>query len=161
MIGLRGRGAALAVAVVCALALAGGAVASNFTPPKLKSPHPGGHVTIGHIALKVYDPGLSGVSSDVFLAISKKRSVDKNGFLKGTCNVDKGCDFVEMKRWKHHAGWWIYTPPSYSFPGFWATTQGKYYWQARHVPPACGNGHGGLAPGCELVSKIQTFHVVG
>ena len=64
------------------------------------------------------------------------------------------CDFVALKPRKGHPGEWIYTTP-FNFPGYWAVTPGKYYWQAEHVAPLC------KAKGCEVVSKIRTFTVVG
>lgn len=151
----RVRLALLGAALVCALMVTGVAVASNFTAPVLKSPGKNAYVKPGNITLKVYSPGLSGASDEVYVAINPHRSLDKHGYLKGTCSVAKGCEFYGLKHWKGHRGWWIISSGS-GFPGFWANTRGTYYWQANHVadPSRCDN-----ANECEVASRIQKFHV--
>jgi hypothetical protein len=104
----------------------------------------------------VYEPGpIPG--NVVYIAIRRNRRLNRYGFLDSAhCNVAKGCDFVEMKRWGGHRGYWVYRPPArLSFPGYWATTPGLYYWQANITAPLC------QAKGCELISPIRKFHLVG
>jgi len=144
--------------VTLALVLMGAAVAaaSNNTAPTLKSPGRDAKVHTGVITFKVYDPGLSGASSPVFVAVNRHRQINKNGLLNGSCKVNKGCDFFTMKHWKGHPGWWIYkSPADTSFHGWYASTPGKYYWQAEHTAPLCD------APGCEIHSAVRAFRVVG
>jgi hypothetical protein len=49
---------------------------------------------------------------------------------------------------------WIYSS-HYNFPGYWAVTPGKYYWQAQHVAPLCH------APHCTVFSDVRSFRVTG
>jgi hypothetical protein len=39
------------------------------------------------------------------------------------------CDFVGPKHWKGHK--YSYVAP-FNYPGYWAVTPGKYYWQAHY-----------------------------
>jgi hypothetical protein len=149
------RRAALAAALVLATfaAVVGVALANNNTPPTLRTPHKGARVHAGVIRLTVYDPGLSGDSAPVYVTISNRRSLDRYGHLKEPKGCNSRCDFFPLKRVKGHPGLWRYTA-KYNFPGYWAVTPGRYYWQANHVAPACD------ANGCELVSPIRSFRVV-
>lgn len=151
----RVRIALVGAALVCALTITAVAVASNFTAPVLKSPGRNASVKAGVITLKVYSPGLSGASNEVYVAINPHRSLDKYGHLKHGCSVAKGCEFYGLNRWKGHKGWWIMTDRSGGFAGFWENTRGTYYWQANHVadPSRCGVNN------CEVDSAIQKFHV--
>ncbi len=143
-----------ALALVLVFAFGAVALASNSTPPALKGPKNGAHVHAGVVTFKVYDPGLTGDMAQVYITVSPKRHLDKYGFLTPARGCKSKCDFVQMRRWAHHKGWWIYKSP-FNFPGYWAVTPGKYYWQANHVAPLC------QAKGCELVSGIHSFTIVG
>jgi hypothetical protein len=145
----------VAIAVM-ALGLAGAAVAlgSPFSAPVLKSPGKGKRLHAGVITLIVKDPGVPKDVQPVYVTISPKRKLDKYGRLKQYGGCGSKCDFVALKPWRHHAGEWIYKTP-FNFPGYWAVTPGKYYWQAEHVAPLC------QAKGCEVASAIHTFRVVG
>lgn len=142
-------GALVALALSCVLALGGVALAAS-RGPILKSPRQGQRVHAGHIRLVVYAPGAAAaVHHDVFLELSTKRLV-KHGTLLSP-NTCTSCDFVTMKRWAHHRGYWIYTAP-FNFPGYWAVTPGKYYWQIHYYLDR--------SP-WEVLSAIHAFRVTG
>lgn len=154
MLQTRLRLAILTTAVTCMLALAGVALASNSTPPKLSSPANGGTLTSGKVALVVSDPGLTGnLATPIFLIVSDRRSLDRRGHLTVSKHCGSRCDFQEMKRWKGHPGKWIYRAP-YSFPGYWGVTPGTYFWQVYHYVPSC-------RPACAEYSAIRKFRVLG
>jgi hypothetical protein len=147
--------AALSAIGVVAVVLAGAAVAvgSAFSHPVLKSP--GKRVHAGVITLIVKDPGVPKSVRPVYVTIAPKKKLNRVGRLTQYKGCSSGqCDFVALKPRKGHPGEWIYKTP-FNFPGYWAVTPGKYYWQAQHVAPLC------KAKGCEVVSKIRTFTVVG
>lgn len=149
--------AALLAIGVLAVVLAGAAVAlgSALSHPLLKSPGKGKRVHAGVITLIVKDPGVPKPVRQLFVTISNKHSTDRFGHLaqyKG-CSVGE-CDFVKLKARRHHPGEWVYKS-QFSFPGYWAVTPGKYYWQAQHVAPLC------QTKGCVVVSAIHAFTVVG
>lgn len=155
MLRTRLRVAVMAITLVSVLSVASVALASNSTPPVLKSPGRGAHLTPGKITLRVYSPGLSGPSAPVYVAINPHRKVNKHGHLIGTCSVAKGCEFYALTKWKGHPGWWTITAND-NFPGFWAVTRGTYYWQANHVAPV---GDCRASNECELASAIHVFHI--
>jgi hypothetical protein len=139
-----------------AVLLAGAAVAwgSPFSHPVLKSPGKGKRVHAGVITLIVKDPGVPKDVRPVYVTISNKKSLNRFHRLTTYKTCGSRCDFVALAPRKGHAGEWIYKTP-FNFPGYWAVTPGKYYWQAEHVAPLC------KAKGCEVVSKIHAFTVVG
>lgn len=141
------------LAATLAIVLAGaGAAGAATARPQLVRPKHGGVVHVHRIELVVKDASPLAKRYGVFVGISRSK-VRKHGFLAKTGNVKKGESFVKLKRWKGHRGMWIYRPPSYSFPGFWASTSGRYYWQAEHTD--CN------LKGCEDVSKVGSFRVAG
>jgi hypothetical protein len=145
---------AFALAVVCLLAVSATAVASGFSAPILRAPGNGKAVHAGTVTLIVNDPGVPNDVRPVYVTISDKRSLDKYGHLKMAKHCSSRCDFLALHPWKGHKGLWI-TKTQFNFPGYWAVTPGKYYWQASHVAPLCE------AKGCSVVSAIHTFHIVG
>lgn len=150
------RAASLAIGVV-AIVLAGATVAlgSPFSAPVLKSPGKGKRVHAGVITLIVTDPGVPRDVQPVYVTISPNRhKLDRYGRLKQYKGCGSKCDFVALRPRPHHAGQWIYKTV-FNFPGYWAVTPGKYYWQAEHVAPLCE------AKGCEVASAIHSFTVVG
>ncbi|MHB1469576.1 MAG: hypothetical protein ACYCU0_00770 [Solirubrobacteraceae bacterium] len=140
--------AALA-AVLCGAAVAVAAASG----PTLVKPANKGSVHANRIKLVVMDSSALAKKYGVFVGISRSRKTKSNGFLAATANVKKGESFIKMKPWKGHAGLWIYSPPKYSFPGYWASTAGRYYWQAEHTD--C------TIKGCEAISRIGSFKVAG
>ena len=152
---VRRRTAALgAVVLAYSLAFAGVALAALPGAPSLVSPKNHGHVRPGHITLIVHDTHVI-KGFNVFVQISKHRKLNKFGNLADCNAVSKGCDFVSLKARKGHRGQWIYkTDPNVSFPGWWATTPGTYYWQADHVNCATTG-----RDSCHVTSKIGSFHV--
>jgi hypothetical protein len=153
MLGRRTRGSIVTALIL--IGVLGGtavAVASSFSAPILRSPHQGAHVAAGVVTLTVEDPGVPASVGPVYATISPKRTLDKNGYLKTARGCSGRCDFVKLHHWKGHPGMWIYKS-TYNFPGYWAVTPGRYYWQANHVAELC------QAKGCEVVSKIHAFFV--
>lgn len=111
-------------ALAMLLALTAVAVAAGGRAPTLLSPNHK-RVAPGHIGLVTAIP-LKPSRHGVFIAISPTRSLDRSGHLKWTC---KKCDFTEPKHLKGDK--YRYVAP-FNFPGYWAVTPGKYYWQAHY-----------------------------
>jgi hypothetical protein len=153
MLRIRRTTMVLVIALVCAMAIAAVAAASPFSPPIQKSP--GNHHTVhaGVVTLIVKDPGVPKDVRPVYATIDPRRALNKYGELK-ELKCAGGCDFVALHPWKGHPGFWIYKS-QFNFPGYWAVTPGKYFWQAVHVAPLC------QAKGCSVVSPIHWFRVVG
>ncbi len=148
--------AMLLVIAVPAVAFAGAGVAfgSPFSHPVLKSPGKGTRVHAGVVTLIVKDAGVPKSVRPVYVTISARKTLNRFGRLTQSKTCGSKCDFVALAPRKGHRGEWIYKTP-FNFPGYWAVTPGKYYWQAEHVAPLC------KAKGCEVVSPIHTFTVVG
>ena len=143
----------LAVLIGVALAIAGAALASNSTPPRIVAPARGAAQKSGKVALVVDDPGLTGrLATPIFLIVSNKRALDRRGHLTASKHCRSRCDYEEMNRWRGHPGLWIYRAP-YNYPGYWGVTPGTYYWQVYHYVPSC-------QPSCVEYSQINSFHVV-
>jgi hypothetical protein len=121
----RFRAGAVAVASLILLAVAGAAIAASGTAPTLLSPNHG-HVAPGHIRLVVQVP-LRPNRGGVFVAITPTKKLDRFGHLK-ECFHNR-CDFVGPKHWKGNK--YSFVAP-FNFPGYWAVTPGKYYWQAHY-----------------------------
>jgi hypothetical protein len=121
----RFRAGAAATALAILLAVAGTAIAAGGVAPKLLSPNHA-HVAPGHIRLVVEVP-LQPARHGVFVAISPTKKLDSNGHLK-ECFV-KRCDFVGPTHWK---GDKYSDVAKFNFPGYWAVTPGRYYWQAHY-----------------------------
>lgn len=134
------------------LAFGGVAVAAGSFRPTLESPN-GKHVRAGRVTLKAKDTEAGVLKVGVFVAISRSRKVDKQGELNHGCKPTAGCDFVALARWRHHPGWWIYVS-GFDFPGYWAVTPGRYYWQAQN--PDCFH-----FKSCFATSRVGSFRVVG
>jgi hypothetical protein len=134
----------VAVAAVSACAIAFAAVIH----PTLISPN--GKVGPGHIKLVVKDLGAHGKVT-VFVQIEPHKRFGKHGVLKSCIDSSHGCDFVQLKRVKGKPGYWSFVSQVYNFPGWWSTTPGRYYWQARHADCSI--------PGCADVSKVGSFVV--
>lgn len=137
---------ALVLAMVASLAVAAAALAGSDVPTLL-GPH---KARRGHVRLVVRDTGPDARKYGVFVTINRHKQFDKFHHLKNCKNVAKGCQFIQLKRWKGHPGLWTETG-HYDFPGYWATTPGRYFWQAQVV----GNGAGGL-----IVSNIKSFRII-
>lgn len=136
---------ALTIALVGVLAASAVALAAGGVPTLIK---PGKRVHRGHIRLVVKDTSALARKYHVFVTINRHKQLDKSHHLANCKKVDKGCYFAELKKYKGHPGEWTWVSP-FSFPGYWATTPGKYFWQAQHV-----SSSGGL-----VVSKIKSFRV--
>lgn len=119
------RAGIVAAAITVALAMAAVAIAAGGVAPQLLSPNHK-HVAPGHIRLVVGVPEPA-AKDGVFVAISPKRKLDKNGHLK-VCGGSR-CDFVGPKHWKGEKYSYV---AKFNFPGYWSVTPGKYYWQAHY-----------------------------
>lgn len=142
-----------AVALICALALTGAALAAGNLAPQLRSPVRGKAVTVSHVRLTVYvpDPG-NVINGHIFLTISDKRLV-KNGLLETPKHCGFHCNIGLMKRVRHSAHLYSYVDP-YHFPGNWQDSPGRYYWQVFYYPK------NGVVFGV-LPSRIGSFRIVG
>jgi hypothetical protein len=120
------RTSALAAALTVVLVMAATAIAAGGVAPTLLSPNHK-HVAPGHVRLVVGIP-LKAAKHGVFVTVSSKRKLDKYGHLKDCGSLTK-CDFVGPTHWKGHKYSWV---ANGTFPGFWAVTPGKYYWQAHY-----------------------------
>jgi len=119
------RASALVAALTIMLAMAATAIAAGGVAPSLLSPNYK-HVAPGHVRLVVNVP-LKAANHGVFITIANKRKLDKYGHLK-TCGIQR-CDFVAPKHWKGDR--YSYVAP-YDYPGYWAVSPGKYYWQVHY-----------------------------
>lgn len=119
------RAGALAAAFAVVLAMAATAIAGSGVAPTLLSPNHK-HVAPGHVKLVVGIPAKP-AKNGVFITIANKRKLDKNGHLK-ECGI-KRCDFVSPKHGKGNK--YSYVAP-FNYPGYWAVTPGKYYWQVHY-----------------------------
>jgi hypothetical protein len=153
MLRIRRLARVIVIALVCAMATAAVAIAAPFSPPVQKAPGNHHAVGAGVVTLIVKDPGVPKDVRPVFVTISPRRTLDKYGHLKLLKCVGR-CDFVAMRPWRGHPGFWIYKS-KFNFPGYWAVTPGRYFWQAEHTAPLC------QATGCEVVSPIHSFRVAG
>lgn len=113
------------VAALLVVLCATGAVAVGAPAPKLLAPNHK-HVKPGRIRL-VVDVPLKPSKHGVFVTIAAKRKLDRFGHLK-LCGTNR-CDLVGPKHWKQHK--YSYVAP-FNFPGYWAVTPGRYYWQAHY-----------------------------
>ena len=119
------RAGALAVALAIVLAMAATAVAAGGVAPTLLSPNHK-HIAPGHIRLVVGIP-IKPAKAGVFITIANKRKLDKFGHLK-ECGINR-CDFVSATQWKGNR---YSDVAKFNYPGYWAVTPGKYYWQAHY-----------------------------
>jgi hypothetical protein len=122
--GIRAGWVAGAFAMLAAVA-ATAAVAAGGAVPSLLAPNHK-HVNRGHIGLTINVP-LKTAKHGVFIVINNHRSLDKLGHLK-LCKTSR-CDIVAPK---HKNGTKFKYVSPFTFPGFWAVTPGKYYWQANY-----------------------------
>lgn len=121
----RFRAGAAAAVLAILLAVAGAAIAAGGAAPKLLSPNHK-HVSQGHIRLVVEVP-LKPAKHGVFVAVSPTKDLDKDGHLKDCAS--KRCDFVGPTHWKGDRYSHV---AQFNFPGYWAVTPGRYYWQAHY-----------------------------
>jgi hypothetical protein len=119
------RAGVLAAALALALVVAGVATAAGGMAPQLLSPNHK-HVAPGAIRLVVKVP-LKPAKHGVFVAIATSRKLDRYGHLK-VCGSSR-CDFVGPKHWKGSDYSYV---AQFNFPGYWAVTPGRYYWQAHY-----------------------------
>jgi hypothetical protein len=144
------RGAVVAASLAAVLSGAGVAVAAGGGPTLVK-PANKGSVPANNFKLVVKDTSSLASQYGVFAGISRSKKTKKGGILKEVNNVKKGESFVKLKKWSGHPGYSIYTPPKYTFSGYWADTPGRYYWQAEHTDCEISS--------CEAVSAIGSFKV--
>jgi hypothetical protein len=107
------------------LALTAVATAAGGVAPSLMAPNHT-HVGPGRIRLVVKVP-LRPSRHGVFIAIANQRKLDRFGHLKVCGNFR--CDFVSPTHWIGNKYSYV---ARFNFPGFWAVTPGRYYWQAHY-----------------------------
>jgi hypothetical protein len=148
----RRRGRSLAIATVAAFATltVGAAGAQADTAPVLNAPGPGKLIHLGsHPIFKVTDTGHA--FGTEWLSVSKYRRRDRFGRLK---QQSPGGDFSDMVRHRH--GHFTFTPPTFSFPGWFMVTPGTYYWQTYHINCAIPNAQ---KTNCHVYSRVRSFRV--
>lgn len=138
----------LGALALCTLGVTGAAGAAG-NGPTLISPHHGQRVGPGKIRLVVSSPVLP-----VFAQISPRRKLNSAGHLAQCLAVRKRCDFIELLPWKGHPHEYIWISSGFASPGFWATTPGRYYWQAHYNDCATTE-----VDSCKVVSAIGSFRV--
>jgi hypothetical protein len=139
------RVGAVLAAVTLLFAVTASAVAAGGTAPRLGSPNHR-HVSPGRIKLVVYVPQAA-ASGGVFIKIQPTRKTSK-GHLPTKCTVSKRCQYVQPHHVKGHKYEFVATAGS--FPGYWATTPGKLYWQAQYYTASYTANY---------YSSIGTFYV--
>ena len=142
------RAGRIMIAVAAALAL-GASAAQADVGPQLVSPAPGKVLDLGtRPTFKATDRG-DAFQGTVWLSISASRRVDRTGKLKQS----DGGTFTSMRR---HRGIYTYTPPNYTFPGWFMATAGTYYWQAYHINCSIPDSS---RTSCHVYSRIRSFKV--
>jgi hypothetical protein len=119
--------------------------------PRLGSPAAGRAFAVGaRPAFTATDNG-DAFNGHVWLTIATSRRVDRYGQLK---DYTDGGVFSAMrrKRGRHYT----FTPPRYTFPGWFLATPGTYYWQAYHINCSIPNSS---RSGCHVYSRIRSFKV--
>ena len=133
------------------LLIAGVSSASALTHPKLLGPKRGTVFPVGsQPTFKVKDTSRNAKRSRMFMTISNAKKFKKSGSNKGDLRQTKPGDFSNLTR---SGSTFTYTPPKYTFPGWYMVTPGKYYWQAFHID--CGQK--GFR--CHVHSKLGSFFV--
>ena len=140
-------GIALAAAGLLA-ALAPSAFA--VTGPRPLAPKQGKVISSGaFLTYKVKDTSSAARRHHVWLTVASRKRT-KHGVLQNSPKNQPG-DFAQMKRRKH--GIYTYTPPKYTFPGWYLVTPHVYYWQAFHID--CGTSRNT----CDIAGGIRHFRV--
>ena len=143
------RAGRIMTAAAAALAL-GATAAQADTGPRLISPAAGRALDVGtRPTFKATDRG-DAFQGTVWLSISAFRRVDRTGKLKQS----DGGTFTSMRR--RRGGSYTYTPPDYSFPGWFMVTPGTYYWQAYHINCSIPSS---TRTSCHVYSRIRSFKV--
>jgi hypothetical protein len=139
-----------AIIAAAALLALGAAGAQADTGPRLGSPRAGATLAVGtRPTFRATDSG-DAYQGTVWLSISTFRKRDRYGRLKQS----DGGTFTSMKR--HRGGRYTYTPPDYSFPGWFMATPATYYWQAYHINCSIPNAS---RTSCHVYSSIRSFKV--
>jgi hypothetical protein len=137
---------AAVLTAVSLVALVTTAAAVAAVSVSLGSPN-GKHVKHGHIKVVVAVHGSSG--GNLYVLIAGRKQVNA-GHLNATCNVTAACDTLKLHPWRGHPGKWIYTGRWFTFPGYWASSKGKRFWQAEYFCPGTS---------CQSWSNIGSFTV--
>lgn len=87
-------------------------------------------------------------SGSVWLLISKSPKRNADGVIKSDQHIHK------MRR-KPGTSTFVQKPKSYTFPGFWAVTKGKYYWQSFRI--ACGEET--RDDDCSVEGPVRSFTI--
>lgn len=142
------RAGRIMIAAVAALAI-GASAAQADVGPRLGSPRAGAALDVGTRPTFTATDGGDAFQGTVWLSISKFRRTDRTGKIKQS----DGGTFTSMRK---RRGGYAYTPPNYSFPGWFMATPGTYYWQAYHINCAIPNS---TRTSCHVYSSIRSFKV--
>jgi hypothetical protein len=83
----------------------------------------------------------------VWLHISKSPKRNANGIIKHDQHIQ------QMRR--KTGSTFVVKPKSYTFPGFWAVTKGKYYWQSFRI--ACAEET--RSSDCDVEGPVRSFTI--
>ncbi len=134
------------IAATAALALAASAAQADVGP-KLLSPAAGKAFEVGARPTFTASDRGDAFNGTVWLTISKFRRTDRHGQIKQS----DGGTFTSMRR--RRGGKYAYTPPDYSFPGWFMATPGTYYWQAYRIECSSGSSD------CKQEGPVVRFKV--
>jgi hypothetical protein len=83
----------------------------------------------------------------VWLHVSKSPKKNRDGVIKSEHVIN------QMK--KKSGSTYTVKPKYYSYPGFWAATKGKYYWQVHRI--ACGEE--AKSSDCKVEGPVRSFNI--
>jgi hypothetical protein len=143
------RSKRILAAAAAALAI-GAAGAQADTAPTLNAPGPGKLLATGSLpTFKATDHGHA-FQGTLWLSISANRARDRFGRLKES----DGGTFSKMVR--HRGGHYTFTPPVFTFPGWFMATPGTYFWQVYHINCLISNAS---RTSCHVYSRVRSFKV--
>lgn len=118
--------------------------------PTLSFPCNGRTVLAGHnISFEVRDTNSKAHRAEPFIELSNKKP-NRRGRLP--VNPGSGGFFAELKAVKGHSSLFAYSPPHYTFPGWWLITPGRYYVQISQVDDRAGRS-------LNFYSPVSTIYV--
>jgi hypothetical protein len=147
----RARLAGQIIAAATATLLLAATTAAADVRPRLGSPAAGRAFAVGAQPTFTASDNGDAFNGSLWLTIATSRRVDRYGQLK---QYRDGGVFTGMRRKRGHR--YAYTPPRFSFPGWFLVTPGTYYWQAYHINCSIPNSS---RTSCHVYSRIRSFKV--
>lgn len=118
-------------------------VGAAIPRPAPISPKNGARLHVGKTpTFKIRSSG----QGSVWVHISKSPKKDKTGVIKNDASIGQA----------HKKGrYFVYKPKFYNYPGFWANTAKKWYWQAFRI--ACGEEP--KSSDCNVEGPVRSFRL--